>query len=356
VRRPLACLPFLLLAACSGDRDLVAGDPIAHHEHLDSSAFFWNGDEAGPTRASDQAGAPPGTFEPGRAYTAFPSASVVFQEVLPSWNVEVPDGGSFTVDVQVGDEVSTSPWLRIGEWGRVHEDGGLTEFDGGRVAIDVFEGERDFSRLGFRIVAHGAPVRLHDFHAVLTDRKGGQDPTTSRGSAAGVRFERTFPSRSQRVEDPAIAGRICSPTSVAMVLASKGVDLPTAEVAAALHDPRHDIYGNWGRAVQGASTLGVRGYLTRISNWQQVRQHLFDLEPLVISIAYEDGELTGAPMDRTNGHLIVVCGLDGEGGVICRDPAADDAASVPRVYAADELERIWMGGNGVAYVLTDRID
>ncbi|MGE3182339.1 MAG: N-acetylmuramoyl-L-alanine amidase-like domain-containing protein, partial [Phycisphaerae bacterium] len=56
------------------------------------------------------------------------------------------------------------------------------------------------------------------------------------------RIKLDVPFFSQRTEKPEIAGRICSPTSVAMVMAYHGVTKPVAEVAAAAYDQAHDIY------------------------------------------------------------------------------------------------------------------
>ena len=62
-----------------------------------------------------------------------------------------------------------------------------------------------------------------------------------------------MPFRSQKVERKEIRGRICSPTSVSMVLAYRGVDRPTEEVAQTIFDESNRIFGNWPRAVAGAA-------------------------------------------------------------------------------------------------------
>jgi hypothetical protein len=162
------------------------------------------------------------------------------------------------------------------------------------------------------------------------------------------------PFRSQRAEDPKIAGSICSPTSVAMLLAYRGVDRPTAEVAELLYDREHEIYGNWPRAVQGAFTSGVPGYLTRFSGWSAVEDAIAREQPLVISIRAKKGQLTGAPYEKTDGHLLVLCGFDANGDCLVNDPAARDAEHGQITYERSELEACWMGNGGVAYVLLPR--
>jgi len=138
-----------------------------------------------------------------------------------------------------------------------------------------------------------------------------------------------------------------------MAMAAAGVTHPVTQVAARLYDSEHDIYGNWGRAVQGAYTFGVPGWLERIATWEEVAAHLDAGRRLVISLRAEAGELRGAPYERTGGHLVVLWGLTGDGRALVNDPAAEHASSVPRAYACADLERCWMGVGGVTYVFED---
>tara|TARA_R110002126_G_scaffold10067_10_gene45085 strand:- start:19717 stop:20823 length:1107 start_codon:yes stop_codon:yes gene_type:complete len=355
----LLVLTVMGISGCGTDPMLATHEapmPIASHQRVsfqgeevlrivDPEIFGLRSEHLGEARCLVPAG---GTV------TSVPIREKRFQELLPSWNVHVGAGASFTVDIAVASGTSErSPWLRIGEWGAVHGDPGTTSFHGGEVAVDLFRGTQDFDRWWWRLQAHGGPARIDALHAVVTDRKGRWHPRFDHGQATGVLSEHPLAPRSQRLEDARIAGRICSPTSVAMLLEHHGVVRSTSDFAALLYDARHDIYGNWNRAIQGAYQLGVPGRLERFAVWSQVRAHLADTGPLVISIGFGSGELTGAPLDATRGHLVVLCGLDGRGGVICMDPAAATLDSVRRVYAADEIERAWMDRNGVAYAFHD---
>jgi hypothetical protein len=163
------------------------------------------------------------------------------------------------------------------------------------------------------------------------------------------------PARSQRVEDPALAGRICSPTSVAMVMAYRGIERPTIEVARAVYDRAYDIYGNWPRAIQAAYAFGVPGYLRRFSSWAEVERCIADDQPLVISIRFKEGALAGAPISSSDGHIIVLAGFDADGNVEVNDPAFGPPASGRRRYARADLERAWLRATaGTAYVLSPR--
>jgi uncharacterized protein YvpB len=162
------------------------------------------------------------------------------------------------------------------------------------------------------------------------------------------------PLRSQKTEQPQIAGRICSPTSLAMLLDFRGVDVPTEVVAERAFDPVHDLYGVWPRNVQAAWTFGVPGYLTRFSDWAGVERSIAAGQPLIITIGAKQGQLANAPYESTAGHLIVLCGFDERGACVVNDPAASDPKEVRRVYARADLETVWMARGGVCYVLLPR--
>jgi hypothetical protein len=285
-----------------------------------------------------------------------------FDEVLPSWNIHVPDGGGVAIDLKL--ELSgvrgVTPWLRVGQVGDPPNLPSVTECPLGRVATDYFTSHERFAgallRFTFRQPRSGYPVVVERWALCFSDRSGETPATFDAGAEPpreGWQRRLPVPFRSQRVEDPTIAGRICSPTSVSMVLAYRGVDLPTGLVAERLYDAEHDIYGNWPHNVQGAFSLGVPGHVTRFNDWRAVRRSIAEGQPVIASISAVEGQLTGAPYEETSGHLFVICGFDGRGDVLVNDPAAPAAEAGLLTYARDELEEVWMRKGGTAYVLLD---
>jgi hypothetical protein len=70
--------------------------------------------------------------------------------------------------------------------------------------------------------------------------------------------------------------------------------------------------------------------------------------PLAISYSWSEGELPSAPLERSDGHLVVLCGFTRDGDCAVNDPAAPN---VRVVYPRAAIERIWQRNEGVAYVV-----
>jgi hypothetical protein len=166
--------------------------------------------------------------------------------------------------------------------------------------------------------------------------------------AGGARL--VVPALSQMEEDAAIRHRICSPTCVAMVLGYHGHQVAVADLAREMFQPELDLYGVWPAAIRAAGRRGVGGYLLRFPDWAAAAWCLERGLPVIASVRYGAGELAGAAIGETSGHLLVLTGHDG-GDVFVNDPAAPRAADVARRYRLDELRRVWLGHSGIGYVL-----
>jgi hypothetical protein len=158
------------------------------------------------------------------------------------------------------------------------------------------------------------------------------------------------PPRSQMEAAESIRHRICSPTCVAMVLAYWHRPVAPAEFASDTYNARHDLYGVWPAAIRAAARRGVAGYLLRFPSWSAAAWCLDRGLPVIASVRYAAGELAGAAIEATKGHLLVLTGFDGE-HVLANDPAAPTAREVPRRYARADLTRVWLERTGVGYVL-----
>lgn len=188
--------------------------------------------------------------------------------------------------------------------------------------------------------AECAPVGVRSIDGVTTD---------ARASAVSTSAAIPVPAWSQMEEAEAIRLRICSPTSVAMVLAHFGRPVPPAVVAAGVLHPALDRYGVWPAAIRAAGMSGVPGYLLRFPSWSAAAWCLTSGLPIVASLRWSKGELTGSPLPETDGHLMVLTGYDGD-DVLVNDPVAPTRAEVPRRYRLAEVRRAWLDRSGVGYV------
>jgi hypothetical protein len=215
------------------------------------------------------------------------------------------------------------------------------------VDIDAYSAARpvDGARLRVRVRPARALARPW-MMALSASDLAPLEPTEEGEGASRLRV----PPRSQMEEAAPIRDRICSPTCVAMVLAFWGRGGEVAALAREIYHPGLDRYGVWPAAIHAAARRGVAGYLLRFPDWASASWCLARGLPVIASIRFEPGELEGAPMARTDGHLVV---LTGEAGhhVLVNDPAAPSAAGVPRRYRREEFRRVWLERSGVGYVL-----
>ena len=301
-----------------------------------------------------------------------------FTEAVVSWNLDTPAGTGARVEMRVAGEEGAewSAWLFLGEWGDVPPSGPRAVSDGVvgvHVDVDTLVCARPVRRYQWRVTAtrgEWMPALSgradHGFDeavvvrrvAVVTTRELEQtEAGTERRRAAASRAQAAValdvPFRSQRTPEPLLAGRLCSPTSVAMVLAQEsGGGRPVHDVALRAFDARNDVFGNWAKNVQAAFSLGAMGYVTRVRDWNEVAGYLRRGVPVIASIRAGVGELRGAPYTQTGGHLIVITGLDGRGAALVNDPAVGTAARGRLRYRLDDLETVWFSGSaGTAYIL-----
>lgn len=164
------------------------------------------------------------------------------------------------------------------------------------------------------------------------------------------------PTRAQRdVENPAIGGEVCSPTSLSMVLEYYGKKLRTVDVAWACRDEATKIYGNWpANTAVAARILGGWAAVAKLRGFDEVEREISEKRPVVLSHRWERGDLSNAPISRSNGHLIVAVGFTESGDVVVNDPAAK-RDGVRRVYKREELFATWQKrGDGIAYIIHPR--
>jgi hypothetical protein len=144
----------------------------------------------------------------------------------------------------------------------------------------------------------------------------------------------------------------CSPTSTSMVLAyldnytGGDCELRVRAAVDGVFDWIYDGHGNWPFNTAYAATQGYEGYVARFTSLEQAEQYVAASVPVVMSIAWGKGDLTGSSIDSTNGHLFVLVGFDPSGNPIVNDPASPTNEEVQRTYLRAELEPLWLQSSG----------
>ncbi len=159
----------------------------------------------------------------------------------------------------------------------------------------------------------------------------------------------------------------CSPTALSMLLGyygalpkpanyawvKKGYADPWVDhVARLVYDYGYEGTGNWAFNTAYAAILTGDAFVTRLANLRDAERFIAAGIPLAASISFSRGQLSGAPISSTAGHLVVIAGFTASGNVVVNDPAAATNASVRRVYDRGQFERAWLGkSSGTVYVV-----
>ncbi|MDN5894989.1 MAG: peptidase C39 family protein [Nocardioides sp.] len=300
--------------------------------------------------------------------------------LIASWNARTPGRTFVRIEARTRTGRTTSSWDKIADWGTsvsaIHRTSGSAQTD------DLNKLQTD------TLVSSGAPIRGYQLRVTLF-RPSGRSISPSLRSVGAVAA--TYTTRTQPVSKttmrkntalpvPRFSQMIhtghypqwgdggqawCSPTSTAMVLrhfhrgprpaAYAWTHETYGEVdyaARFTYDHRYEGNGNWPFNTAYAGHFGMDAYVTRLRNLRDAERFIRAGIPVVISLAFDKGELDGAPINSTNGHLMVIVGFRKNGDVVANDPAAPKNSTVRRVYKRAQLEKAWLGASGgVTYVI-----
>ena len=273
------------------------------------------------------------------------------RHLVPAFSALSSARASFRFEVSVQRAGRWSAWVAGATIGAARFAPLAARAEGLAAEIDEFVAEPPASAVRVRLRVRGegrhAPFAA-PWLVSLSAWDGSLAAPSGARSASATRL--AVPALSQMEADAAIRMRICSPASVAMVLAYWGERVEVASLAREIFHPALDRYGVWPAAISAAGRHGVAGYLLRFPDWASAAWCLEQGQPVIASVTYGAGELVGAAMPETSGHLLVLTGCEGD-EVLVNDPAGPTAASVTRRYRLDQLCRVWLERAGVGYVL-----
>lgn len=296
-----------------------------------------------------------------------------FDTAIASWNALTPASTWLQLEMRVyrpGDDHWTK-WYNMGIWAsgtetiQRHSVASQGDADG-YVDTDtlMLYGQPVYTRYQYRLTLFTADLnvspsaRLVSVMTSNTYRQKDGYQYSDGGTARGIDLK--VPQRSQMIYKK--GGEVwCSPTSMSMVLAYWGIDVPVPDAADATYDYVYDGNGNWpfNTAWAGSNTLAkygsIEAYVTRLSSMAQVEEWIKAGVPVVMSYAFSAGELPGTPIASSSGHIMVIRGFDADGNVIVNDPAASSDVGVRIVYDRAKLESLWLTHpGGTVYLIYPR--
>lgn len=304
--------------------------------------------------------------------------------LVASWEARTPGHSRVRIEVRGRAGTATSSWDTLAVWAQGDRHFKRTTRaeqadDLGSVSVDTW------------VVPEG--VTSYQLRVTLSRRAGQQASprvdtvgamSSLLPSVSSVPTSRPGPARGVVLDVPAYSQMIhrghypkygaggeawCSPTSTAMVLGYYDA-LPAAaayswvpaghpdpwvdHVARMTYDYSYDGTGNWPFNTAYAATRVDHAFVTRLRSLREAEVLVKAGIPVVASIAFERGGLTGALIPSTDGHLLVIVGFTADGDVVVNDPAAATDAEVRRTYDRGEFENAWIPtSGGTVYVIAD---
>jgi len=302
-----------------------------------------------------------GSFEVGEATSPEISTAFNYTEAIASWNASTPAGSWVEIQFRARYGTRWSKWYVLGVWAsddatiRRHSVQSQGDSDGS-VAADTFVSSAkkvatNKFQLKLRLFrADGSAVPTVRNASVAYSTSAPKSASVSAGNPALWNTLINVPECSQMVYPD--GGEVwCSPTSTSMVLAylDNYVGACEPRVRAAVegaYDWIYDGHGNWPFNTAYASAFGYEGYVARFTSLAKAEEYVAAGVPVIMSIAWGKGDLTGADIESTNGHLLVLVGFDSTGNPIVNDPASPDDASVQKTYMRSEFEPLWLQASG----------
>lgn len=267
---------------------------------------------------------------------------------LPSWNGTAPgDSGGFRVSVRVPYMSGWSTWLDVGYWKddfwptvkRTAFGGGMVDID--FLKLDAFTTTWQYAVQFKRKSASVSSPTLSRLSMFVSDSRSSETidyAALLADKPAAVFIPTSF--LAQRAVSAEFGGRICSPTTMTMILKSYHIPVDPLQFALDTYDPYYDIFGGWPRVVQNASEYGVIGDVVRIRSWSQARDVLARGGRLAMSI--------GEPL--YGGHLVMLAGFTANGDPMVHDPARP-SDGYGHVFNKSDLSHAWFDKGGVAYCI-----
>jgi len=271
-----------------------------------------------------------------------------FKELVPSWNILINDKSNITILISVGNNLGFSKFYIMSSWSESYKASfNSQEDDFAKVNIDTIVTKLDdIDRFKVKIVFRGRETSETYLRSISITTKPLNDVFNNDVSFL-VEKELAVPPH-QQMSIPLIGGKICSPTSLQMLLNYNSHYFTPEEVASDVYDKGAGIYGNWSfnaSFVGGFSDLYSR--VEYVNTLETLSYYIQNDIAVAMSIKTTDkNDLVGSIVAYSSGHLIVLIGfkkIDDTWYAIVNDPAEYEDSAVRREYLLTELLNAFSG-------------
>lgn len=287
-----------------------------------------------------------------------------FSQLMISWNALRPKQGYFLFEaaVQYADG-HWSTWMPLARWGaRIQQTLESQDKRGAKNYYVRVEMPEHNLGIGYNIrvrALKGAPIEdLHTFLVTTSDfGKMTSDVSNTELKGLPLKIIDGVPRYTQMIPNYPDARKICSPTSLSMLLGhTLKRRFQPYRVAKLVWDDGLKVWGSWQMNTAAAYPLIQQThhiYATRLSSAIELYANLVQNRPVCVSIR---GPLPGAaPIYTQRGHIIVVVGMDPQNNrIIVNDPAFESLKEVQHTYRLTDFLRAWELSHRLAYILVPK--
>ena len=364
----LLCLTFLV----SGRAEAAVDSYIDFDSH-DTQTELAAGREEGVVVRNGSARLLPGRTR-GTVISKAYATATRFDTLIPSWNASTPSGTWMQTDIRVRSGERWTPWFNMGVWVegtetvKRHSVNGQGS-EGWNVLTETLQAEGPVFadayqyRLALSTKMQSVSPEVRAVYVTASNSYRHADFLGVSSSSQLLGKDLPVPQRSQMIYPN--GGEVwCSPTSLSMVMAywasktgNRNLNQFVPTVAAGTYDYAYRGNGNWPFNTAYASTFGLKASINRFSSLGQVEHWISKDVPVIVSISWGNGQLDGAPIPASNGHLLVIRGFHSDGErIMVNDPAADGNSGVKRLYNRQQFADAWFrGSGGIAYLVYPKV-
>jgi hypothetical protein len=320
-------------------------------------------------------------YEYGQWRSPWVSPGFGTKTLVPSWNAMTPTGTWVRIEIRVRRGSTVGSFDTLAQWASgtatIRRSSATTQSDDlASVAVDTLrsrDGAFDAWQIQVTLLRKKGSTATPAVASVTGIAAAYSTKTLSATSATTMTSTKVLsvPTYSQMIhrdEFTQYAGggeAWCSPTSTIMLLHRWGVGPTAGEYAFASqyrdpwvdhaavnsYDYRYERTGNWSFTMAYAGRY-ADAYVTRVGSLRDAEAFIRGGIPVGAAIAFDSGQLSGAPLSSTNGHFVAIVGFTSSGDVVVNDPAASSDSTVRRTYRRGQFERAWLGSSGgIAYIV-----